>query len=193
MIVEKDIVNGKEIEKHRSLSDELELAELRDFEAMFNRRYNIKDRNDLVYGNPDAGIKRNTKLLREYDINLRQEMFETLGYKYTYTAYMVALKNNSSDNKIKLREKYCNDFDINLIKDDIYQYRLKKAKLRQMRAKREIDEKVENSLLSKSFGDIKKLILMQETDIRQLQYEEQYVEEWLHLYRKYIHRYSTKR
>ena len=51
MIVEKDIVNGKEIEKHRSLSDELELAELRDFEAMFNRRYNIKDRNDLVYGN----------------------------------------------------------------------------------------------------------------------------------------------
>ena len=140
-----------------------------------------------MYGNPEEGIKRNTKLLKEYDEELKKVLYEEFGYKYTYTAYMVALKDNSSDNKVKLREKYCNDFDINLIKYDIYQYRLKKAELRQTRTKKEIEDKIKSS---QGFGDIKKIILMQETDIRQLQYEEKYVDKWLNLYKKYIHRYD---
>ena len=46
-------------------------------------------------------------------------MYEALGYKYTYTAYMVALKDNTEENKTKLRAEYCDNFDLNLIKDDI--------------------------------------------------------------------------
>lgn len=187
MVVEKEIAKDKEIEKHRCISNEPELAKLRDFEAEFNKKYNIKDRNDLVYGNPEEGTKRNTELLKEYDKELRQVLYDEFGYKYTYTAYMVVLKNNSIENKNKLRKKYCDDFNIDLIKDDIYQYRLKKAELRQKRTKKEIDDKIKSS---QGFGDIESLILMQETDIRQLQYEEKYVEKWLQLYKKYIYRYD---
>ena len=32
--------------------------------------------------------------------------------------------------------------------------------------------------------------MLSETEVRQLQYEEKYVEEWLQLYKKYIHRYD---
>ena len=109
-------------------------------------------------------------------------MFKELGYKYTYTAYMVALKDNSDENKIKLRLEFCDNFDINLIKDDIYQYRRKKAELRQSRTKEE---------MIKGFGDKKTIIMLSETEVRQLQYEEKYVEEWLQLYKKYIHRYDN--
>lgn len=182
MVVEKSInAEGKEVEHHRAVKDDLELSILLEFENNFNKRYGIKDRNDLVYGNPKEGIKRNTTLLKEYDKQLKREMFKELGYKYTYTAYMVALKDNSDENKIKLRLEFCDNFDINLIKDDIYQYRRKKAELRQSRAKEE---------MIKGFGDKKTIIMLSETEVRQLQYEEKYVEEWLQLYKKYIHRYD---
>ena len=95
---------------------------------------------------------------------------------------MVALKDNSDENKIKLRLEFCDNFDINLIKYDIYQYRRKKAELRQSRAKEE---------MIKGFGDKKTIIMLSETEVRQLQYEEKYVEEWLQLYKKYIHRYDN--
>ena len=183
MVVEKSInAEGKEVEHHRAVKDDLELSILLEFENNFNKRYGIKDRNDLVYGNPKEGIKRNTTLLKEYDKQLKREMFKELGYKYTYTAYMVALKDNSDENKIKLRLEFCDNFDINLIKDDIYQYRRKKAELRQSRAKEE---------MIKGFGDKKTIIMLSETEVRQLQYEEKYVEEWLQLYKKYIHRYDN--
>lgn len=183
MVVEKSInAEGKEVEHHRAVKDDLELSILLEFENNFNKRYGIKDRNDLVYGNPKTGIKRDTTLLKEYDKQLRKEMFKELGYKYTYTAYMVALKDNSDENKIKLRLEFCDNFDINLIKDDIYQYRRKKAELRQSRAKEE---------MIKGFGDKKTIIMLSETEVRQLQYEEKYVEEWLQLYKKYIHRYDN--
>ena len=181
MVVERSITSdGVEIESHRSIKDGLELSVLLEFESKFNKKYNIKDRNDLVYGNPKEGIKRNTALLKQYDKELRKEMFKELGYKYTYTAYMVALKDASNENKIKLREEFCNNFDINLIKDDIYQYRKKKAELRQTKAKEDI---------SKGFGDKKVIIMLTETEVRQLQYEEKYLEQWLYLYKKYIYRY----
>lgn len=182
MVVEKSInAEGKEVENHRSVKDDLELSTLLEFESNFNKRYGIKDRNDLVYGNPKAGVKRNTALLKEYDKQLKREMFKELGYKYTYTAYMVALKDNSDENKVKLRLEFCDNFDINLIKDDIYQYRRKKAELRQSRAKGD---------MIKGFGDKKNIIMLSETEVRRLQYEEKYVEEWLQLYKKYIHRYD---
>lgn len=182
MVVEKSInAEGKEVEHHRAVKDDLELSILLEFENNFNKRYGIKDRNDLVYGNPKTGIKRDTTLLKEYDKQLRKEMFKELGYKYTYTAYMVALKDNSDENKVKLRLEFCDNFDINLIKDDICQYRRKKAELRQSRAKEE---------MIKGFGDKKTIIMLSETEVRQLQYEEKYVEEWLQLYKKYIHRYD---
>lgn len=183
MVVEKSInAEGKEVEHHRAVKDDIELSILLEFENNFNKRYGIKDRNDLVYGNPKTGTKRNTTLLKEYDKQLKREMFKELGYKYTYTAYMVALKDNSDENKIKLRLEFCDNFDINLIKDDIYQYRRKKAELRQSRAKEE---------MIKGFGDKKTIIMLSETEVRQLQYEEKYVEEWLQLYKKYIHRYNV--
>ena len=182
MVVERSITSeGMEIEAHRSIKDGIELSALLEFESKFNKKYNIKDRNDLVYGNPKDGIKRNTSQLKEYDKELRKEMFEELGYKYTYTAYMVALKDASNENKIKLRKEFCSDFNINLIKDDIYQYRLKKAELRQNKTKEDI---------TKGFGNKKIIVMLTETEVRQLQYEEKYLDQWLYLYKKYIHRYN---
>lgn len=182
MVVEKSTnAEGKTVEKHRAIKDDMELSILFEFEREFNKRYGITDRNDLVYGNPKYHIKRDTVLLKAYDKQLKKEMYESLGYKYTYTAYMVALRDSSQENKDKLRAEYCDGFDINLIKDDIYRYRLKKAELRQQRAKEE---------MSRGFGNQKAIIMLTETEIRQLQYEEKYVEEWLQLYKKYVHRYG---
>lgn len=183
MVVEKGINDkNEEIEVHRSVKDEVELSALLEFESKFNKRYGVRDRNDLVYGNSKFNIKRDTALLREYDLNLKQEMFEELGYKYTYVAYMVALRDNSEEERERLRLEYCNNFNINLIKDDIYKYRLKKAKLRQSRTKDE---------LSKGFGFQKTIVILTETEVRRLQYEDKYVDEWLNLYQKYIHKYDN--
>lgn len=183
MVVEKTTNReGKSIEKHRVVKDDEELSALLEFENMFNRRYGITDRNDLLYGNPKYHTKRDITLLKAYDKQLKKEMYETLGYKYTYTAYMVALKDNTEENKTRLRAEYCDNFDLNLIKDDIYQYRKKKAQLRQTRAKED---------MVKGFGNQREIIMLTETEVRQLQYEELYVDQWLQLYKKYIHRYSN--
>ena len=182
MVVENEIdKDGNLTEVHRSIKNDEELSVLLDFENKFNKRYKIKDRNDLVYGNPKECIKRNTTLLKEYDRELRKEMSKLLGYKDTYTAYMIALKDNSKENKIKLNLEFCDCFDINLIKDDIYQYRLKKAELRQSKAKKQ---------MTNGFGDNNIIVMLSETEVRRLQYEEKYVAEWLQLYKKYIHRYE---
>jgi len=182
MVVENGVdENGDVLEVHRSIKDDNELSALLEFENKFNKRYGIKDRNDIVYGNPKEGIKRNTTLLKEYDRELKKEMSKSLGYKSTYTAYMVALKDNSEENKMKLHSEFCDCFDISLIKDDIYQYRLKKAELRQSKAK---------SQMTKGFGDNNIIVMLSETEVRQLQYEKKYVAEWLQLYKKYIHRYE---
>lgn len=183
MVVEN--VGGKE--KHRSIRDDMELSALLEIENKFNKKYNITDRNDLVYGNPTKQIKRNTKLLKQYDEELKTYLYDELGYKYTYSAFMVALRDNTKENKESLLNEFCYDFNINLIKDDIFSYRLKKAELRQSKTKNEILEKINNT---NGFGDKEKFVLMQETDIRKLQYQDKYVESWLGLYKKYIHRYD---
>ena len=182
MVIEDGVdEDGNLTDVHRSIKDDKELSILLEFENSFNKRYGIKDRNDLVYGNPKECIKRNTTLLKEYDREQKKEMSKLLGYKDTYTAYMVALKDKSKENKMKLHSEFCDCFDINLIKDDIYQYRLKKAELRQSKAK---------SQMTKGFGDNSVIVMLSETEVRQLQYEEKYVAEWLQLYKKYIHRYE---
>ena len=45
--------------------------------------------------------------------------------------------------------------------------------------------------MTKGFGNQKAIIMLTETEVRQLQYEELYVDQWLQLYKKYIHRYSN--
>ena len=183
MVVETTTVNGKKRDVHRCVKDDDELAKLLKFENDFNRRFAIKDRNDLLYGNSKYNIKRNTTRLKEYDSKLRKEIDRALGYKYTYTAYMVALSDNSDYNRSRLTHEYCNDFNMDSIKDAIYQYRASRAKIRQDKTKER---------LSKGFGIPKELVLLTESEIRLLQYEETYIDKWLQLYNEYIHNTESK-
>ena len=178
MVVETSPTNGKEKDVHRCVRDDDELAKLLEFENNFNRRFAIKDRNDLLYGNSKYNIRRNVTRLKEYDRQLKKEIERVLGYKYTYSAYMVALNDNSDYNRSRLEHEFCSDFDVELIKDSIYQYRVRRAKLRQDKTKER---------LSKGFGVPKELILLTESEIRLLQYEETYIDQWLQLYKEYVY------
>ena len=96
---------------------------------------------------------------------------------------MVALSDNSDYNRSRLTHEYCNDFNMDSIKDAIYQYRASRAKIRQDKTKER---------LSKGFGIPKELVLLTESEIRLLQYEETYIDKWLQLYNEYIHNTESK-
>lgn len=170
--------------KHITVSEEDERRIL-DIEAKLNQKYNITDRNDLVYGNKNLNIKRNTFILSKYDEELKRILRDKMGCLFTYTGFQAILKNKYKA-KDYIEEFSLDGFNIVEAKNTIAQHRIRKAHLRHKRAIKSI----QNELEGNCFGDIntQKDIIINEDIIRKIQYEEDYLENFISRYKEYINK-----
>ena len=164
--------------EHILNTNTIQLRQVIDIENKICEKYGITSRNDLVYGNKKENIRSNIEKLREFDKDIKEELC-VLGYKYTYEAFQIFLAKDIE----YIKENYLNGFDVNKVKNDIYDIRRGLAKKRQDKNKKSIDEKIK----SKGGFNIETAILMNESRLRQLQYEEEYYKIWDEFYRMYIY------
>ena len=164
--------------EHILNTNTIQLRQVIDIENKICEKYGVTSRNDLVYGNKKENIRSNIEKLREFDKDIKEELC-VLGYKYTYEAFQIFLAKDIE----YIKENYLNGFDVNKVKNDIYDIRRGLAKKRQDKNKKSIDEKIK----SKGGFNIETAILMNESRLRQLQYEEEYYKIWDEFYRMYIY------
>ena len=164
--------------EHILNTNTIQLRQVIDIENKICEKYGVTSRNDLVYGNKKENIRSNIEKLREFDKDIKEELC-VLGYKYTYEAFQIFLAKDIE----YIKENCLNGFDVNKVKNDIYDIRRGLAKKRQDKNKKSIDEKIK----SKGGFNIETAILMNESRLRQLQYEEEYYKIWDEFYRMYIY------
>lgn len=174
----KDERDGTMVEFHTYATDEEE-NEYFDFIRKLNKRYNITNRLDLLFGNSSKGIKANRKLLKEYDIEVQDYIKKNLKGKYVYISYKIILRNEYFE---EYEEKYIQDYDLEYTKDSIYFKRLNRCKARQQKVIDEI-KKQEQRLI---FGTIS-MLLVGKDDVYLKKYNGTYVDEWKELYKRYIY------
>lgn len=160
-------------------TNSIQLRKVIDIENRICEKYNITSRNDLVYGNRKENIKCNIQKLKDFDKELSFELTCELGYKYTYEAFQIFLTKNIE----YIKENYLNGFDVDMIKNDIYEIRKSLAQKRQSKNKKTIDEKIK----SRNGFNVEYAILMKESRLRQLQYSEEYYQIWDNFYKMYIY------
>lgn len=159
-------------------TNSVQLKQVIKIENEICEKYKVTSRNDLIYGNKKENIKSNIEKLKQFDEDMTDELC-VLGYKYTYEAFQVFLAKDIE----YIKKNYLNGFDVDKVKNDIYDIRRGLAKKRQDRNKKSIDEKIK----SKGGFNIETAILMNESRLRQLQYEEEYYKIWDEFYRMYIY------
>ena len=137
--------------EHILNTNTIQLRQVIDIENKICEKYGITSRNDLVYGNKKENIRSNIEKLREFDKDIKEELC-VLGYKYTYEAFQIFLAKDIE----YIKENYLNGFDVNKVKNDIYDIRRGLAKKRQDKNKKSIDEKIK----SKGGFNIETAILM---------------------------------
>ena len=169
--------------EHILNTNTIQLRQVIDIENKICEKYGVTSRNDLVYGNKKENIRSNIEKLREFDKDIKEELC-VLGYKYTYEAFQIFLAKDIE----YIKENCLNGFDVNKVKNDIYDIRRGLAKKRQDKNKKSIDEKIK----SKGGFNIETAILMNESRLRQLQYEEEYYKIWDEFYRMYIYDNSKR-
>ena len=159
-------------------TNSIQLKQVIEIENKVCEKYKVTSRNDLIYGNRKENIRSDIEKLKKFDEDITNELC-VLGYKYTYEAFQVFLAKDIE----YIKKNYLNGFDVDKVKNDIYDIRRGLAKKRQDKNKKTIDEKIK----SKGGFNIETAILMNESRLRQLQYEEEYYKIWDEFYRMYIY------